>query len=332
MKALFNIARGSARDTLRILPAEIPEPGPGQVRVRVAVSGVNPSDVKLRSGAQGPMVADKVIVHNDGAGVIDAVGAGVDPGRVGERVWLFNANRSPSGVSQGTVGTAAEYVCVNSLQAAPLPEGVSYEIGACLGVPAMTAHRAVLAAGPVRGRTLLVTGGAGAVGHSAIQIATGLGARVIATVSSAEKAEIARAAGAEVTIDYRTEDLGARLLEVAGDSGVDHVVDVDLAAHVGLYPRIIRPGGSAAAYATATNLTPSIPFYPLAMRNISLHPVYVYSIDEGAKMAAIGDINALLAEGRLAPRIARVFAFDDFVAAHEAQETGALSGNAVLRL
>lgn len=332
MKAIYCIKRGAAAAALAPIDTDKPQPGPGQVLVAIKASGVNPSDVKLRSGVQGPMVADRVIVHNDGAGMIEAVGEGVDQSRVGERVWLYNVNRTPDGLGQGVTGTAAEYVCVPQALAAPLPEQASFETGACLGVPAMTAHRAVLWAGPVTGRTVLVTGGAGAVGHSAIEIAKAMGARVIATVSSPEKAEIAREAGADVVINYRYEDLEARLIEEAGANGIDHVAEVDLAAHVSLYPKILTFNATVGAYASASDMNPAIPFYPLAFRNICIQPVFVYSMSEKAKQDAIADINALLAKGALSPRIDKVFGLADAAAAHRSVESGTLMGNAILKI
>lgn len=332
MKAIFCTQRGAAADALEMVETDIPTPGPGALRVRIAASGVNPSDVKLRSGAQGPMVADRVIVHNDGAGVIDAVGANVDPARIGERVWLYNVNRSDDGLAQGVTGTAAEYVCVSEALAAPLPDNTDFETGACLGVPAMTAHRAVMCAGPVTGKTVLVTGGAGAVGHSAIEIAAAMGARVIATVSSSAKADIAVQAGAAHVINYKSEDLEARLIDVAGRNGIDHVADVDLAAHMELYPKILAFDATVGAYASTSDVNPAMPFYPLAFRNMRLQPVFVYSMSVAAKQAAIKDINRLLREGKLNPRIDRTFDLGDAVAAHQAVETGALTGNAILRI
>lgn len=331
MKAAVNIARGSAADTLVIKDMPLPEPGPGEVRVQLRTSGVNPSDVKVRSGAQGPMPADEVIIHNDGAGEIDAVGEGVGPHRIGERVWLYNVNRVAGGLTQCTVGTAAEAVCVPERRAIPLPDTISYEIGACLGVPAMTAHRATLCAGPVAGRTVLVTGGAGAVGELCVQIAAGLGAHVIATVSGPEKAEIARAAGAEEVINYREEPLTERLRHLAPD-GIDHVADVDFAAHVDLYPQIMKVGGTVGTYATASDLTPRVPFYPLAFHNITIWPILVYSMDEGAKAVAAADITQMLTDGKLSPTIARTRPLDEVIAAHEAQEQDGLIGSQVLVL
>lgn len=332
MKAIFCTQRGAAAEAIEQLETETPSPGPGALRVKIAASGVNPSDVKLRSGAQGPMVAERVIVHNDGAGVIDSVGEGVNPARIGERVWLYNVNRSVDGLSQGVTGTAAEYVCVQETLAAPLPDGTDIEIGACLGVPAMTAHRAAMCAGPVAGKTVLVTGGAGAVGHSAIEIAKAMGARVIATVSSEAKAEIARQAGADEVINYKAEDLKARLIDEAGQNGIDHVAEVDLAAHMDLYPKVLAFDATVGAYASTSNMTPSVPFYPLAFRNIRLQPVFVYSMSDTAKQAAMEDINRLLSQGKLNPRIDRIFDLGDAVAAHQAVENGGLVGNAILKI
>ncbi|AKI02734.1 Zn-dependent oxidoreductase, NADPH:quinone reductase [Hoeflea sp. IMCC20628] len=332
MKAIFCTDRGPAAETLSLLEASKPSPGPGEVLVAMKTSGVNPSDVKTRSGAQGPMVADRVMIHNDGAGIIEAVGDGVDSGRVGERIWLYNVNRSTDGVKQGTNGTAADYICVPAALAAPLPDQASFEAGACLGVPAMTAHRAVLWAGPVAGKTVLVTGGAGAVGHSAIQIAKAMGARVIATVSSDQKAAVAREAGADAIINYKTENLEARIIELAGPDGVDHVAEVDLAAHMSLYPRTLGFNATVGAYASATDVNPVLPFFPLAFRNICLQPVFVYSMSDAAKSDAIRDINALLTSGALTPMVAKVFALGEVAAAHQAVESGTLIGNAILKI
>jgi len=331
MKAVFNTARGTARDTLALKEVDLPFPGAGEVLVAMRASGVNPSDVKLRSGAQGPMIADQVLVHNDGAGVIEAVGDGVGPARVGQRVWMYNINRSADGLGQGPLGTATQYAIIPAHLAVDLPEEASFEAGACLGVPAMTAHRALMWAGPVAGRTVLVTGGAGAVGHSAIQIAKAKGARVVATVSNDIKAEIAREAGADVVLNYKATPLLDQLLDLVGNGGIDHVVDVDIAAHMEIYPQILKINGSVGAYASASNLTPALPFYPLAFRNIQLQPVFVYSMSDAAKAEAIADINALLSSGQLTPRIDRTFALEDVAVAHETVEAGSLMGNAILR-
>ncbi len=330
MKAVVNTARGAARDTLTLKEMPMPTPGAGEVLVAIRAIGINPSDVKLRSGAQGPMIADEVLIHNDGAGVIEAVGDGVGPARIGQRVWLYNVNRSEDGLGQGPLGTATQYAIVPAHLAVELPEPAGFEAGACLGVPAMTAHRALMWAGPVAGSTVLVTGGAGAVGHSAIQIAKAKGARVIATVSSDAKAKIAKDAGADDVLNYKTSALGEQLISLVGVGGIDHVVDVDIAAHMDLYPQILKLNGTVGAYASASNLTPALPFYPLAFRNIQIQPVFVYSMSDAAKAEAITDINALLASAQLTPVIDRTFALEDIAEAHEAVEGAKLLGNAVL--
>jgi NADPH2:quinone reductase len=330
MRVILATGRGAACDVLTLAERPNPIPARGTVRVVVHASGVNPSDVKVRSGAQGPMPADRVAIHNDGAGIIDAVGDGVNPARIGERVWLYNVNRTADGSAQGSNGTCAEMVCVPDSSAVPLPDGISFSAAACLGVPAMTAHRAMTCGGPIGDKVVLVTGGAGAVGHQAIQIAKALGATVAATVSGAVKAEVARAAGADLVINYRTEDLATRLLDTYGP--IDHIAEVDFAAHLPLYPRILKVGGTIGAYATATDLTPPYPFYPLAFRDIHVRPFVVYAMDKAAKQAAITDIGRLLAAGQLSPRIDRTFSLADTAAAHEAQEAGALVGNAVVEM
>lgn len=331
MIAVLNIARGAASQTLVLREMAQPVPAAGEVLVKVIASGLNPSDVKVRAGAQGPMVAEAVLVHNDGAGVIEAVGDGVDPARIGQRVWLFEVNRAHGGLAQGTNGTAAEYTCVPEGLAVPLPDNVSFAAGACLGVPAMTAHRAVTCGGDIQGKTVLVTGGAGAVGHSAVQIAKAKGAYVIATVSTDDKAQIANEAGADAIVNYRTQDMVARLKTLAPD-GIDHVADVDFAAHAALYPEFLKVGGTVGAYATATNLAPPVPFYPLAFRNIVVHPFVVYSMSAQAKLAAIRDIEIMLVQGCLKPRIAQAFPMEDVAKAHQAQERGELIGNIIVAI
>ena len=332
MKAIINTARGSAAQTLALVERDQPEPAVGQVLVRIYASGVNPSDAKVRTGAQGPMPAGEVIPHNDGAGVIEAIGAGVSERRIGERVWLYNVNRTPDGQGQGLVGTAAEYVAVDADLAAPLPHGVSFEEGACLGVPAMTAHRAVFADGDVAGQTLLVTGGAGAVGLMAVQMAAAAGARVITTISNAQKAAIVADAGAETIINYRKENLLERLLSEVGENAIDRIIDVDFAAHAAMTPRILKRGGVIATYASGSDMTPAIPFVPLMFNNTVLEMVFVYGMPALAKKQAVEDINSYLRKGALRPLIAATFPLADTVKAHEAVEAGNLTGNVVLTL
>src|SRR5581483_10741756 len=205
MKAAWYERNGPARDVLTVGEMPDPEPGGGEVRIRIHASGINPADWKSRGGPSRPMAFPRVIPHSDGAGVIDRVGPGVPTRRVGERVWIWN------GQWKRPFGTAAEFIALPAAQAVPLPEHVSFAEGACLGIPAMTAYHAVALAGLGAGSRVLVSGGAGAVGQYVIQFAKRAGATVLTTISSAEKAAAAREAGADHTIDYKREDVGARV-------------------------------------------------------------------------------------------------------------------------
>ncbi len=332
MKQAFYTTRGAAREVLRLRDAATPAPAAGEVAIRIRASGVNPSDVKTRAGSNGPLGMPATVPHNDGAGVITAVGAGIAERRVGERVWLFNVNRSFDGAGQGARGTAAEEIVVDARLAVPLPHGVAFETGACLGVPAMTAHRCVMADGSVKGQTVLVTGGAGAVGAMAIQIAKWSGARVIATVSSEAKAAAARADGADATVNYRSEDVAARVLALNDGARIDRIVDVDFAAHTQLATHVLKTSGVVASYASMTNRTPAIPFGTLMFMDTTLRLVLVYVMPWSAKAAAMQDITAMLEADALRPRLAASFPLDRIVEAHEMQEVGSHIGNVVMTL
>ena len=325
-------ARGPAREVLEI--GELPDPvaGAGEVLVRVHASGANPSDVKTRAGNMGPMTVARTVPHSDGAGVVEAVGAGVSRRRVGERVWLYNVNRTADGQGQGETGTAAELVAVDAALAVPLANGVSFEEGACLGVPAMTAHRAVFADGPVEGQSLLVTGGAGAVGAMAIQMAKAAGARVIATVSGAEKAAAAQDDGADAVVNYKTEPLVAAVLAANGGKKLDRVVDVDFGSHVNLTPEILKPSGIVAAYASMGAPQPTLQYYPLMFNNTVIRLVFVYAMAEAAKRAAERAIDDLLRAGALRPRVAETHPLAEIAAAHETVEGGRQIGNVIVKV
>jgi len=316
---------GNAKDVLTVGEVDIPEVGSGEVRVKVHASGVNPSDVKQRSGWGGlKMRHPRVIPHNDGSGVIDAVGEGVSPERVGERVWIYEATLSRP------FGTAAEYVVVPSENAVLLPNNTEFAEGACLGVPAMTAHYSVFSDGTVTGQTILVTGGAGAVGNYAIQLAKWGGARVITTVSSSQKAEIASAAGADYVINYKTEDVAARIKEITGKEGVDRVVEVDFASNLETNLAILKRNGVIAAYASDSNTQPQIPFYSLVYKNITVHYVLVYVMPKAAHQAAAEDVTTCLKAGVLHHVIAQRFPLSEIAAAHEAVESGQAIGNVIV--
>ncbi|HTO49184.1 MAG TPA: NADPH:quinone reductase [Burkholderiales bacterium] len=326
MKAGWYEQNGPAKDVLKIGERPDPEPGPDEVRVRVACSGVNPSDVKRRAGWNNQKIAFPwVVPDNDGAGVIDRVGAGVDARRVGERVWLHSTGwKRP-------LGTAAQYTVTPHHRAFPLPAGASFEVGAGLGVPAMTAHRAVFGPGPVRGRTVLVTGGAGAVGFYAIQLAKWGGARVVTTVSGAQKAAEAKRAGADHVVNYRTENAAERVLALTGGAGVDHIVEVDFGANLATTLAVLKPNGSIATYASMAKTEPAIPFYALMFKNVRLLWVFVYEMPQGAMTDAGRDVNAWLASRTAVHPRQHLFPLDRLADAHIAVEEGAV-GKVIVQL
>jgi NADPH2:quinone reductase len=328
MRAAWYERKGAAREVLQVGALPIPEPGPGEVRVRVAVSGINPSDTKGRTGWRGQtdMPYPRIIPHQDGAGVIDAVGADVPASRVGERVWLYEAQRGRA------FGTAAEYVIVSSSNAVRQPEGVSFVDAACLGVPAMTAHRCLFADGPIAGKTILVTGAAGGVGQYAVQIAKWGGATVIATISSAEKAEQARAIGADHVINYREEDVVARVQAITSGAGVDRIVEVAFGANLPISVQVLKTNGVIATYSSDADPTPTIPFGQFLGKDLTVRFVLVYMMGDAAHQDAIKHITTALEAGLLHPVAVQRFSLDEIAAAHEAVETGHTAGKVLIDL
>jgi NADPH2:quinone reductase len=325
MRAAYYESNGAAAAVLRLGEVATPSPGAGEVLFKIAASGINPSDVKAREGRTRKIGYPRVIPHSDGAGVIDAVGDGVGKARVGERVWVWNAQWKRAD------GTCAEYVVVPEAMAVPLPASASFEEGACLGIPAMTAYQAVASAEAWAGSTLLVAGGAGGVGHYVIQFAKARGAVVIATVSSPEKAELARKAGADHTIDYKREDVGARVMDLTDNAGVDTVIEMDLSGNAKLYPRVLRPRGTVVIYGMNTP-EPQIPAQWMLVNAITLKFIYVYELTHEERAAAIGEITRLLEQKRLISNIALTLPLSEIVKAHEAVEAGRTPGNVVVRI
>ena len=283
--------------------------------MRVHASGVNPTDYKTRSGATGRPIDEFQVPHQDGAGVIVAAGTGVDSGRVGERVWVWFA------AAGRRWGTAAEYTVVPSRQAVPLPDAASFELGASLGVPAMTAHRCLFADGPVAGRTILIAGGAGAVGHYAIELAKWSGARVVATVSSGPKAELAAKAGADLVVNYRDTDVVEQIR--AYSPSVDRVVELALGANLALDLALATPQTVLVTYAAEPS-NPVLPVRDCMNANVMLRFVMLYSVPDVAMDAAVADLTAALAAGALTELPVHRFPLDDIVAAQEATEGGAV--------
>jgi NADPH:quinone reductase len=304
MKAIV-YSNAGASDVLALQERPVPEPGPGEVRVRVHVSGVNPTDWKSRSnggGRTGALGEGGQIPNQDGAGVIDAVGEGVDAARVGQRVWLWEA------AYQRANGTAQEFTVLPSRQAVELPDDASFDLGASLGIPALTAHRALtlvsdgprtLGPGALEGRTILVAGGAGAVGNATIQLARWSGARVLTTVSSPEKATLATAAGADHVINYRDGD-PAKEIKTLAPEGVDLIVEVSPAANAELDRTVLGPGGAIACYsASAPDEEARIPVFPAMWNNQAWHGILVYTVSAEVKDRAVADVSTAVAAGAL---------------------------------
>lgn len=329
MRAAVYRRTGPAADVLDVTTLPDPAPGPGEVLVAVQASGINPADVKRRAGWGGmAMGHDLIVPHCDGAGVIVALGAGVDPARLGQRVWLYNA-QGGYGTLGRAFGTAAELVAIAAEQAVPLPDALGMEQGACLGVPAMTAHRCVFADGPVAGQTVLVQGGAGAVGHLTVQMARLGGARVLATVGGPEGAAHARAAGADALIDRRAEDVAARVLDLTGGAGVDRIIEVDFAANLATDAAVIAPNGWIASYSCSSNPMPQLPYYAFASKGANLRFVQGFNLPAAARAEAVGFVAAHAA--RLTIAIGERFPLDRIAQAHQRVEQGGI-GNTVVRL
>jgi NADPH2:quinone reductase len=305
---------GSQAHLIQLVELERPEPGPGEVLVRVRVSGVNPTDWKSRlTGGLTTGGFGWVVPNQDGAGELEAVGEGVDPGRVGERVWLYECQW------QRALGSAAQWVAIDERQAVPLPEHITLDQGAGLGIPARTAHRALFADGPIDGAAVLVQGGAGAVGHAAIQLAAWGGARVAATVSSPEKAQLAREAGAGLVVNYREEDV-VEALRGWAPQGIDRIVEVAISANLETDGAVLAPGGTIATYGAPDGPLP--PSRHLIAANARIAFVLVYTMPQEAKHQAVVDITHALEEQALQPLPTARFPLEETQAAHEAVEAG----------
>lgn len=327
MRAAYYRKFGAAREVLELGKVDTPAPGPGEVLIRVHSSAINPSDVKKRAGAFPTLLDGGFIIPNsDGAGIIEAVGEGVDKSRKGERVWVYQAQH------ERRFGTAAEYVAISSNCAPRLSEDADFDIGSCLGIPAMTAHRAVFSDGNVEGKTLLVMGGAGRVGYYAIQWAHHAGASVITTASNPDDTAACLDAGADHVVDHRAADFAAQVLEAAGGPLVDRVVDPEFGANLSVSVEVLRTGGTIAAYGSAMKPEPVLPFYPMMYKDLTVHAIIVYSMPDGAKDHAVADINSALSGGWLKHRVAHRMPLDDIAAGNEIVEAGDARGAVVLNI
>ena len=323
---------GPAAEVLVVDHRPDPVPGPGEVLVRVHASGINPADVKRRAGWNGMQMEHPLVIpHTDGAGEIVEVGAGVDRARIGERVWLWNA-QGGYGTAGRAFGTAAGLIAIDADQAVRLPDEFDFVAGACIGVPAMTAFRAVHADGPVEDQTILVNGAAGAVGHCAVQIAASGGARVIGTVGNEQAATHVMAGGAFATIDRRREDVFARVMDLTDGTGADRVIEVDFASNMALDAAVLKANGTVASYSSSSNPQPVLPYYAFQSKGANLRFIQGFAIPAAARREGEALIARLAAARKFTIAIARTYPLSEIARAHLDVERGGNLGNIVVTI
>ena len=321
MKAAWFEKFGSAEKVIQVGEQPKPVVALGQVLVKLATSGVNPSDVKKRAGASPSLLDDGLVIpHSDGAGVIESVGLGVPEDRVGQRVWVYQAQYGRR------LGTAAEYVVLDSNRAVHLPDNTEFSVGACLGIPVMTAHRCVYADGDISGQVVLVTGGAGRVGYYAIQWALIAGAEVIATASNDADRDTCLALGASAVVNHREADWGKQVLIASQGKRVDRVIDVEFGANLPQILNCIATSGVVATYSSTQVKQPSLPFIDMMFMDLTLRMILVYAMPESAKQQAIEAITEALQTGKLQHRIAHKVTLDQITEGHKLVEQGGFGG------
>src|SRR6056297_1409653 len=328
MRAVSYSKFGPADEVLALEDVDTPKPGPGEVLVRLTFSGVNPSDAKARAGGRPGVTKppfDRIIPHSDGAGVIEAVGDGVDHARIGERVWIWN------GQWQRACGTAAEYIALPQAQAVPLPEAVSLEVGASLGIPGLTACQTVFGGGDVAGKTLLISGGAGAVGHNAVQLAAWAGAHVIATCSAGAMDRV-REAGAAHVFDYADPDLAEKIMDTTGGQGVARAIEVEFGVNAPLLAQVMAPLGTIAAYGSGKDMAPALPFGPYLFKALKIDITLIYILPWPERQAVIAKLREALEQGALRPEIGATFPLEACAEAQDAVMTPGRAGAVLLEL
>ena len=327
MKAGWFNKFGAAEEVLKVGEQEDPQVGVGEVLIQMLTSGINPSDVKKRAGAF-PNLLDEgfVIPHSDGAGEIIEVGEGISKNRIGERVWVYQAQY------ERRFGTAAELLSIDAQRAVSLPEGVSYEVGACLGIPAMTAHRCVFSDGSVNGQYVLVTGGAGRVGSYAIQWAKLAGAIVIATASNEEDKKTCQELGAEIVVNHRDEEWEIDVLEATNQRKIDRVIDVEFGMNLPKLLKVLKTGATITTYASSQMPNPKLPFLQMMYMDLSIRMVIVYAMPEKAKLEAIKHITAALYKDQLQHKVAYSLTPQEIIKGHQLIESGDVRGCVILTL
>ena len=326
MQAAWYETIGSADEVFQVGEIDNPSLGQGDVLVQMKTSGVNPSDVKTRAGARGELQFPKIIPHSDGGGVITAVGEGVSKDRIGERVWIWN------GAFGRAHGTCAELITLPSNQAVSMPDSTSFETAACLGIPAATAFYGIFCDGSVNDQNILITGGAGAVGHLGIQLAKWSGANVITTVSGDEKATAAKTAGADLVINYKTDDVIEAVNDFTKGDGVDRILEVEFGGNLSVSQHVIKNNGVIASYGSVAETNPPVPFYDLMFKGVTLNTYLIYIVPESDRAKINEGITAALNDNALNPIIAESFPLPSIIDAHKAVEAGSVIGNVIITI
>ena len=327
MRAITYSEFGMSTDVLKLRELPVPKADKGEVLVSLEYSGSNPSDAKSRAGNRPGITKpqfEEIVPNSDGSGIITAVGEGVDKTRIGERVWIWN------GQWQRPNGTAAEYITVPSDQAVEMPDDMSFETGACLGIPGLTASYCTLGDGPVKGKTVFVSGGAGAVGHTCIQLAKWSGANVIAS-GSENGFEHFREAGADHVFDYRDPDLSKKILDIC-PSGVDRAIEVEFGENVNLLHKIVRQNGEISLYGGAKNMNPTFPFGPYLFKALKINIALIYILPKDDRDRAIKALHDAHSDGALKMAIGHVFDFNDFAQSHDATLTPGRKGSVLVKI
>lgn len=319
MKAAWYETLGSAESVLQTGELPTPTALAGEVLIRLYSSGVNPSDVKMRAGTRAggtKMPYPKIIPHSDGAGIIESVGPGIDKSRIGERVWISNAQW------QRASGSAAEYIAIDADLAALLPDNTSFEIGASLGIPAITACHSVFSHGSVEGKSILISGAAGTVGHLAIQLARMGGARVIATVRGEKNKARAIKAGAHKALDFTDDNLAEQIIAANDNCEVDRIIEVEFGSNADTNAKIIKTRGKIVTFGSARQMRPELPFYPLMFKGVTIEFVLVYLLEKEERKSLAELINHALTDGKLSVPIHSKFKLSEITKAHEQVENG----------
>lgn len=320
MKAAWYAKNGSARDVLVVGELPMPEPGPGEVRVKIYRSGVNPSDVKSRMSR--PLGTELVVPHSDGGGVIHAVGVGVSEEKIGQRVWIWN------GQWQRPMGTAAEFITLPQSQAVALPPNVDFDVAACLGIPVLTALQAVRLAGPLEGKTVLVTGAGNVVGNYVTQLAVRRGAMVIGTAGSAHRKSQATGAGATHVLDYKIEPIAERVRQITNGHGVDAIVDMDFASTAGLLGQgVLKTHGTLVTYGSNSVGATPIDFRAMLFGSLGIKAFLVYDLKDADREIITAELTGLLETNSLVHNMGATFSLDEIAMAHEAVESGNNTGS-----